>query len=252
MACRYLRIASFAELSELVESKFPPWRLDGPNGFDWMYPNSISQEHEHGLYVDYVRDVTDTTGARVWTVPFSPTPFPSRYQTPESVKLVRFLSSAGALSVKGLVEIVSAWRQFELVQETDRGELHDLIAESLNRLEQMHCGAVEEAAVTVRPGTAGRLAVPLTRILLDWAELVQAPVPTAALRAWWRPVFSMLQPIMPPESSESEAVLRILFCRASPRSDSWRDQALATNFSGSSPRPSRTIASRLSVARNQV
>ena len=36
------------------------------------------------------------------------------------------------------------------------------------------------------------------------------------------------------------------------RSDSWNSRASATSLSSSSPRPSRTIASRLSVARNQV
>ena len=146
MACRNPRIASFAEFSALVESESRPWHLDGPNGFDWIYPNSISQEREHGLYVDYMRDVTDTTGACFWTDPFSPTPFSSKYVAPESVKLVRFPSSAGARSVAGLVEIASVWRRFGPVQETDRVELRDLIAETLNRLEQVHCGAVEEAA----------------------------------------------------------------------------------------------------------
>ena len=39
---------------------------------------------------------------------------------------------------------------------------------------------------------------------------------------------------------------------ASPRSDSWKARASATSASSSSWRPSWTIASRLSVARNQV
>ena len=144
LACRYPRIASFAELSELVEDECRYWHLDGPNGFDWILPNPISQEREHGLYVDYVRDVTEKAGVSFWTVPVSPTPILSRYHAPECVSLVRLLSSAGALSTGGLAEIAGVWRRFEPVPDSDRGELHDLISETLNRLEPLDCAAVDE------------------------------------------------------------------------------------------------------------
>ncbi len=51
MVCRYPRIASFAELAELVESEWRPWYLDGPNGVDWIFPNSISQKRENDMLI---------------------------------------------------------------------------------------------------------------------------------------------------------------------------------------------------------
>ena len=95
MACSYPRIASFGELSELVESECRPWYLDGPNGVDWISPNSIAAEREQGLYVDYVPDITDTAGAYRWTTPDAPSPGLSQYATPDSVTLAQALSLAG-------------------------------------------------------------------------------------------------------------------------------------------------------------
>ena len=37
MACDFPRIASFKELSSLVEGECRPWYLDGPNGIDWIF-----------------------------------------------------------------------------------------------------------------------------------------------------------------------------------------------------------------------
>ena len=58
--------------------------------------------------------------------------------------LVQSLSRAGAVSADGLAEIAHVWRDFAPEPHTDRGELHHLIAETLNRLAQ-HCGAIEES-----------------------------------------------------------------------------------------------------------
>ena len=55
ITCSYPKIASFGELSKLVESECRPWYLDGPNGIDWILPNAISAEREQALYVDYMR-----------------------------------------------------------------------------------------------------------------------------------------------------------------------------------------------------
>ena len=138
MACSYPRIASFGELSELVESECRPWYLDGPNGVDWIFPNSIAAEREQGLYVDYVRDITDTAGAYRWTTPDAPSPGLSQYATPDSVTLAQALSLAGAGSAEGLAEIAHIWRQFVPEPDTDRDELQDSIVHTLDRL--AHCG----------------------------------------------------------------------------------------------------------------
>lgn len=143
MACDYPRIASFGELSNLVESECRPWYLDGPNGVDWIFPNSISEKRERDLYVDYARDVTDATGACQWLAPAPAIRFLSQYQASDCVTLVRSLSGAGALSTGGLAQIAGVWRGFAPVPDTDRGELRRLIFETLDRL-ALRCGASEE------------------------------------------------------------------------------------------------------------
>lgn len=145
LACEYPRIASFGELSELVERECLPWHLDGPNDIDWISLNAISQKRERDLYVDYVQDVTDAAGPCHWTAPPPPDDFQSQYPTSDCVTLVRFLFRAGALSADGLAEIADVWRDFAPEPHTDREELRDLIVETLDRLAR-RCGAVEEEA----------------------------------------------------------------------------------------------------------
>ena len=141
MACDFPRIASFGELSDLVERECRPWYLDGPNGVDWIFRNSISEKRERDLYVDYVRDVTDAAGAYHWVPPAPPMRVLSQYQAPNCVTLVRLLFGAGALSTGGLDEIAKVWRGFVPVPDTDRVELRCLISETLNR-PALRCGAI--------------------------------------------------------------------------------------------------------------
>lgn len=142
--CSYHRIASFRDLSELVESGCRSHHLDGPNGVDWIFPNSIAAEREQALYVDYVQDITDEAGEYHWRSPDDLVPHPSQYVTPDCVKLSRALSEAGAGSPDGLAEIANIWRSFKPVPDTGREELRDLIAHTLDRLTQCGLGIVDE------------------------------------------------------------------------------------------------------------
>ena len=146
MACSYPRIASFRELCALVESECRPYYLDGPNGVDWIFPNSISAGREQTLYVDYVRDITDQTGDFYWSAPAVPPSSPWRYESPDCVTLSRALSDAGAKSPDGLAVIADIWRGFKPEPETDRGELRGLIAHTLERLKMCGLGAGDESA----------------------------------------------------------------------------------------------------------
>ena len=145
MACRYPNIASFGELSKLVENECRPWYLDGPNGVDWIFPNAISEKRDHDLYVDYVLDITNPAGVSYWNVPATPIPIFRQYAASDCVRLAKNLSEAGVSTVKGLSEIADVWRGFTPVPETDREELRTLIVETLDRLERCY-GAVEEVA----------------------------------------------------------------------------------------------------------
>ena len=146
--CEYPGIASFRELRDLVERECRPWYLDGPNGFDWIFPNPIMEKRERGLYVDYVRDMT-TSGAGVgecfWIGPAPALPVFSRYQASACVTLVRLLRETGAFSTDGLAEIANVWRGFVPAPETDRGELQKLIVKTLRQL-VLRSGTVDEDA----------------------------------------------------------------------------------------------------------
>ena len=146
MTCLYPSIASFRELRVLVESECRPYYLDGPNWVDWIFPNSISAERERTLYVDYVRDINDETGDCYWSTPSAPSFGPRRYESPDCVTLSRALSDSGANSPDGLAAIANIWRDFKPEPETDRKELRDLIAHTLERLKICELGTGDESA----------------------------------------------------------------------------------------------------------
>lgn len=137
MACSYPSIWTFGELTEWVESECRPWYLDGPNGVDWIFRNTIAAEREQGLYVDFVRDITDPAGACHWTAPADPFPCSSEYETPDCLSLSQALCRAGAATAEGLAEIARIWRSFEPKPDTDRKCLRGLIGRTLDRLAQL-------------------------------------------------------------------------------------------------------------------
>lgn len=150
MACSYERIVSFAELSDFVADECRPLYLDGPNGIDWIFPNSIAAERERGLYVDYVQDITDPSGDRFWTTPPTPSPWTSQYATPDSVGLCQALLQMGAAAAAGLAEIADIWRGFVPKPNTDREQLRKLILHTLERLSNDSSGGQCADESTVR------------------------------------------------------------------------------------------------------
>lgn len=131
-ACSYPGIHTFCEMFKHVKQGCEQWYLDGPNGIDWIFPNEIRTRRERNLYVDYVRDPTVEGGVASWW----PEPFRLACWcvTPDSVRLVRGLVTAGARSVKGLAVIAEVWRRFELNPDTDRAELRRMNAATLDRV----------------------------------------------------------------------------------------------------------------------
>ncbi|MCY3875043.1 MAG: hypothetical protein OXF88_12225 [Rhodobacteraceae bacterium] len=144
MACKYPRIASFGELSDLVESECRPWYLDGPNGVDWIIPNSLLGKREHDLYVDSVLDVTGAAGECYWTAPSPQFRFLSENAESDCVRLVQPLAEAVALSAGGLTETADFWRSLAPAMYTDRGQMRGLIIETLDSL-ALRYGPVERA-----------------------------------------------------------------------------------------------------------
>lgn len=145
LTCSYPRIASFGELSELVERECCSYYLDGPNWVDWILPNAISAEREQSLYVDYMQNITTEPGEYHWMAPIDSPLTSSPYETPDCVRLSRALMDAGVSSLGGLEVIANIWRQFDPQQDMDRGVLWNLISRTLNCLTQSGSGTLDQA-----------------------------------------------------------------------------------------------------------
>lgn len=147
LTCSYPRIASFSELSELVDKECRFYYLDGPNWVDWIHPNAISAERERSMYVDYIQDITTEPGEYHWMAPFDWPQPSSPNDTPDCVRLSRALLDAGVSSPEGLAVIADHWRKFDPRPDADRGELWNLIDHTLNCLTQHGVGKLDEATI---------------------------------------------------------------------------------------------------------
>ena len=67
------RPMDFAEVRSNVDDERLERYLDGPNGVDWIFPNSITQQRENRLYVGYVCDDTEESaqGEGYWASPLN-------------------------------------------------------------------------------------------------------------------------------------------------------------------------------------
>ena len=141
--CSFPKIVSFKELYEFINLKCRPYILDGPKMVDWIIPNSIIDEREQEIYVDYVRDINTDTDEHFWRIPEDLELDPEKYmyESPDVVRLCHALSEAGAKSPEGLAIIAEIWRDFVPNLKKGREELCDLIACTLDRLTE--CGQTE-------------------------------------------------------------------------------------------------------------
>ena len=141
--CSFPKIVSFKELCEFINLQCRPYFLDGPRMVDWIIPDSIIEEREQEIYVDYVRDINTDTEEYFWRAPevLELDPEKYEYESPDAVRLCHALSEAGAKSPEGLAIIAEIWRDFIPDQKTGREELYDLVASTLDRLTE--CGQNE-------------------------------------------------------------------------------------------------------------
>lgn len=146
LSSSFPNILTFRELGDLVAHERQPYYLDGPNSVDWIFTNSITTERERTIYVDCVRDITETSGGYGWSAPEELGIHFNEYRQPESVKLSRAFCDAGANSGGGLAVIADTWNGFLPTQDTSREELRGVIAQMLNALaEGGHCTASKAA-----------------------------------------------------------------------------------------------------------
>jgi AbiV family abortive infection protein len=101
-------IATQEELLGAVESHRHRLRLDGPNDFDWIFPNQLITERESALYVDLVEDEEGLD----WSAPHDVggAVLPSMCG---SVRLVMAVTAVGLTSVAGMLALADAWDGFD-------------------------------------------------------------------------------------------------------------------------------------------
>lgn len=99
-------IASWSELSEAVYRLRQQFHLDGPNDYDWIFPNELIAEREAELYVDLI----DSEDGLFWSCPYDDD---VPVSVPRSMRLVLALLRTGIISVAGLPVLEDAWRDFD-------------------------------------------------------------------------------------------------------------------------------------------
>ena len=119
-------IASQEELLRAIDRHRQALHLDGPNDFDWIFPNELIAERESALYVDLV----ESEGVLAWS---SPPEYDDPLALPRSIRLVQSLIKTGIVSRAGLPILQDAWRGFDPSIDTRYDEWSRRSAEALTR-----------------------------------------------------------------------------------------------------------------------
>jgi AbiV family abortive infection protein len=113
--CYRGRPASFREVEAYTKKLRKQFYLDGPEGVDWIFRNTILDEREHGLYVDYV----ETDERHLWWAPVDSPLIGSgwAYTDPAVLSVVRALDEVGCLTTSALEVIADLWRPVVMTPE---------------------------------------------------------------------------------------------------------------------------------------
>jgi len=108
-------IASQPELLRAIDGHRQKLYLDGPNDYDWIFPNELITERENALYVDLV----ESEGVLGWS---SPRNDERPVTAPKSLRLVEAIMNTGIVSQPGLTLLQEAWRGFDPTADTHHNE----------------------------------------------------------------------------------------------------------------------------------
>ena len=127
----------FAEVKCGVNDERREHYLDGPNGVDWIFPNSITQWREDKLYVGYNRGDSEEGNhwvpPRIW-VDYSIEKIRGN-RTPAVINLARAIHQAKATTPEGLSVVAEVWRPVDVSAEMRIDELRGLNRRTLEVLE---------------------------------------------------------------------------------------------------------------------
>jgi AbiV family abortive infection protein len=116
--------ATFGEVKEGIERERKEYYLDGPSDVDWIFRNSILQQREESIYVDYV----ETEEGHAWIYPrpdamllWKPIPpEPAVMSMSDALKAVGFTKS-GSLRI-----IADIWRPIKMTDDFHWQTLREL------------------------------------------------------------------------------------------------------------------------------
>jgi hypothetical protein len=163
-------IASQAELLRAIEMHRAAFHLDGPNDFDWIFPNQLIAEREGALYVDLVEY---EGGLLSWV---SPIDDETSWEIPRPMRLVEALAKTGIVSPHGLLILQGAWRDFDAITDTHYQDWAERTRSALETLAAHHdvgseFGAAANRAVELWPMPMVELE--LARVDVTPGELIQ-------------------------------------------------------------------------------
>lgn len=129
----HTRPATFGEVARFVERERESLYLDGPEGFEWIFRNSIMQRREEAMYVDWV----EVEGERSWQSPDAIIELtrPFRPLQPPSCQVLLGMRDGGLLRSTALRRLRDVWAELLLDQDTHWTDCLDANVRFLDRVE---------------------------------------------------------------------------------------------------------------------
>lgn len=132
----------YSTLCRYIEMELREFYLDGPQGVEWIFRNSIISDREEFMYVDYVQYEENN---HAWLTPkrFDEFEFGvSRHNS--ALEMIRAFYLSGVSSIASLTLFSEYWQNFEFSSETQYQEFRNANIQSLKLLDEK--GLLKEAS----------------------------------------------------------------------------------------------------------
>lgn len=140
---------SYGRLVGYVESQLKEYYLDGPNGIDWIFRNSIISEREEYFYVDYIAVDGESNS---WLTPkrFDDVlmDFGTSIYIPGVLRVIENLHSLEIYQPNTLLEFSKYWRGVEFLKDTHHVKFRELNENCLLELHKKNLLNLKEEMVS--------------------------------------------------------------------------------------------------------
>lgn len=123
---------NMSELREIIDKSRSRFYLDGPNGYEWIFPNELIFKRESSIYTDYYCWGSDNFH---W---HDPEEFCHRTFL-DGVRFIQALWATGALSLQGLKIISQLWEDAIIDDKTTSEHAYSLNGKLLSKLQENEC-----------------------------------------------------------------------------------------------------------------